>query len=317
MSVIKSYKGFNEDMTCRGKQYVEGETYKEDKAETCKCGMHACKYPLDCFQYYPPSSSVYHEVEQSGRISTQILDSKIASTEMKIGARLDIRNLVNAAIKYRRKNVIKENIHPKAAIADIHEAATARECGTATAGVYGVAIAGMYGTATAGAQGVAAVGDRGTATAGDNGAAAAGDWGTATARDCGAAAAGNCGAATAGNCGAATAGNYGTATAGAYGASTVGMRGMAIAGDSGMAIAGDRGIAIGRGRSSSGENGVSIARGNEVFVKGAIGAILVIAEENPYDYNIIDWKAVVVDGEKIKADTWYRLVDGELEEVRE
>lgn len=31
---MKLFKGFNKDMTCRGFQYREGETYHEDKADT-------------------------------------------------------------------------------------------------------------------------------------------------------------------------------------------------------------------------------------------------------------------------------------------
>ena len=50
-------------------------------------------------------------------------------------------------------------------------------------------------------------------------------------------------------------------------------------------------------------------------VKGGIGAILVIAEERDDTYDIVDWKAVVVDGDVVKADTWYRLKNGELVEV--
>lgn len=46
-----------------------------------------------------------------------------------------------------------------------------------------------------------------------------------------------------------------------------------------------------------------------------MGAILVIAEENEDNFKIKDWKATVVDGKNIKADTWYKLVDGEFEEV--
>ena len=103
-----------------------------------------------------------------------------------------------------------------------------------------------------------------------------------------------------------TAGDREAATAGSYGAATAGYRGAATAGD--------RGAATSRGSSASGKNGLSVARGNTVKVKGGLGAILVIVEENELDYSIKEWKAVVVDGEKIKADTWYRLVDGEITE---
>ena len=53
------------------------------------------------------------------------------------------------------------------------------------------------------------------------------------------------------------------------------------------------------------------------MVKGGIGAILVIAEENGCNYDIVEWKAVVVDGVNIKADTWYKLVNGKLLEVED
>lgn len=66
---IKSYKGFNRDMTCKGKQYEEGKDYEEPQAVACEKGMRACEYPLDCFSYYAPGNSVYHEVIQSGEIS--------------------------------------------------------------------------------------------------------------------------------------------------------------------------------------------------------------------------------------------------------
>ena len=98
---------------------------------------------------------------------------------------------------------------------------------------------------------------------------------------------------------------------------TAGDREAATAGSYGAATAGYRGAATSRGSSSSGKNGLSVARGNKVKVRGGLGAILVIAEENTNDYDIKEWKAVVVDGKTIKADTWYRLVNGELEEVKE
>ena len=127
--------------------------------------------------------------------------------------------------------------------------------------------------------------------------------------------AGEYGAATAGYAGAATAGNRGAATAGEYGAATAGEYGAATAGNRGAATAGNRGAATSRGKSSTGENGVCVARGNNVMVKGGLGSLLVIAVENETDYNIKAWKAVVVDGDIVKADTWYKLIDGELKEV--
>ena len=267
METIKSYKGFNPDMTCRGKQYEVGKEYQEDSAVACESGMHACEYPLDCFGYYPPGNSVYHEVEQSGMLSRDGDDSKAASTEMKIGARLDIAGMVKAAIEYIKKRTTTEYTDPN------------------------------------------------IATAGDKGAATAGSYGAATAGRCGAATAGDCGAATAGDKGAATAGDKGAATAGYKGAATAGYKGAATAGDKGAATAGSCGAATSRWKSASGENGVSVARGNGVRVKGGTGALLVIAEENNNNYGIKDWKAVIVDGENIIANTWYQLVDGELKEV--
>ena len=121
--------------------------------------------------------------------------------------------------------------------------------------------------------------------------------------------------ATAGNCGAATAGEYGAATAGEYGAATAGDCGAATAGDRGAATAGNCGAATSRGKSAVGKDGVAVARGNDVRVKGGMGAVLVLAEENQYDCIIKNWRAVVVDGETVKPDTWYALVGGELMEV--
>lgn len=103
------------------------------------------------------------------------------------------------------------------------------------------------------------------------------------------------------------AGDSGAATAGASGAATAGARGAATAGDYGTATA--------RGKASTGENGLSVARGSNVQVKGGIGSVLVIAEEKENTYDILSWKATVVDGQKIKADTWYRLHKGEFVEV--
>ena len=107
-NAVKSYKGFNKDITCRGFQYEEGKEYEEESVEVCNHGFHACEYPLDCLNYYSPNKSVYHEVEQSGEIQKHNDDTKVASTKIKIGAEISIAGLVKAAIEYTVKRVNKE-----------------------------------------------------------------------------------------------------------------------------------------------------------------------------------------------------------------
>ena len=274
---IKAYKAFDKDLSCRGFKYEVGKEYEETgDIKACEKGFHACPYPLDVFGYYAPAGSRFCEVEQSGKIDDSESD-KVCSSKIRIGAELDIRGLVKAAVSFVKERCTNE------CNADPGKPATAGDRGAATAGYRGAATAG----------------DRGAATAGDRGAATAGDYG----------------AATAGDRGAATAGDYGAATAGDYGAATAGDSGAATAGDYGAATAGDSGTATARGKASTGSNGLSVARGNNVQVKGGIGAILVIAEEGEDTCDIVDWKTVLVDGEVVKADTWYRLENGELVEV--
>ena len=140
------------------------------------------------------------------------------------------------------------------------------------------------------------------------------DTKAATAGYRGAATAGSYGAATAGDSGAATAGYRGAATAGSYGAATAGDSGAATAGYRGAATAGDRGAATAKGSVSVGKSGCGLVRGNDVKIKGGLGAVLVICEENGDNWDIKEWLAFVVDGEEVKADTWYKLVDGKLVE---
>ena len=105
---MKSYKGFNKDMTCRDFQYEEGKEYEETAAEVCETGFHSCEYPLDCFRYYDPAHSVYHEVEADGEIDKADDGTKLASTKLKIGAELNIAGLVKASIEYTIKRTKKE-----------------------------------------------------------------------------------------------------------------------------------------------------------------------------------------------------------------
>ena len=218
---MKAFKGFNKDLTCRGYQYEEGKEFHTERAECCDTGFHACEYPLDCFGYYDPAHSVYHEVELSGEMDKSGDNTKVCATDIKIGARLSIAGLVKMAIDFTMSKVNKE-----AGSDERHGFASAT---------------------------------------------------------------GNCGASSA---------------------------------------TGDKGAS-----SVSDPTGVAVAWGHEARAKGCKGAHLILSDwrfigEKYWDgsykdmYNKDNWeltgaKMVVVDGEKIKEDTYYRCIEGEIVEVTE
>jgi hypothetical protein len=272
--VVKSYKGFNKDMTCRGFQYKEGKEYKTSKAVVCNEGFHACEHPLVCLDYYPPNTSIYHEVEQTGEFSSVFCgrDSKIASTKIKIGAKLSIAGLVQAAIDFTKSKTVTM----QDATEDYGVSSATGDSGVSSAtGNSGVSSA----TGICGAS--SATGDYGASSAtGYCGASSAtGDYGVSSAT-------GDCGASSAtGDCGASSATGY-------KGAS-----------------------------SADNSTAVAVAWGYKSKAKGCIGAHIVCAEWK-YDNLNNDWffvgaKMSIVDGVKIKADTYYTLRDGEFVEVEE
>ena len=93
---------------CRGYQYEEGKEFHTERAECCDTGFHACEYPLDCFGYYDPAHSVFHEVELSGEMDKSGDNTKVCATDIKIGARISIAGLVKAAIEFTMSKVNKE-----------------------------------------------------------------------------------------------------------------------------------------------------------------------------------------------------------------
>jgi hypothetical protein len=102
---IIAYKGFNQSMQCTGGdapyQYEEGKTYTHDgEVRACSSGFHSCEYPLDCFGYYAPGISRYHEVLVSGDISRHDDDTKVASASITIKAQLHVPEIVSRAISW-------------------------------------------------------------------------------------------------------------------------------------------------------------------------------------------------------------------------
>ena len=290
---MRAFKGFNKDLTCRGYQYEEGKEFHTERAECCDTGFHACEYPLDCFGYYDPAHSVFHEVELSGEMDKSGDNTKVCATDIKIGARLSIAGLVKMAIDFTMSKVNKE-----AGSDERHGFASAT-------GNYGASSAtGNYGASSA-------TGDYGASSA-------TGDYGASSAT-------GNCGASSAtGDYGASSAtGDYGASSAtGDYGASSAtGYCGASSA-------TGYKGAS-----SVSDTTGVAVAWGHEARAKGCKGSHLILSDwkyvgarysdgdyMDPYDkesWELTGAKMVVVDGEKIKEDTYYRCIEGEIVEVTE
>ena len=205
---MRAYKGFKQDMTCRGFQFEEGKTYEEPEAALCNKGFHACEYPLDCFRYYPPAESVYHEVELDGVDEKREGDTKVAGKKITIGARLSIGSLVQASVQYIMERIDKSKKQ--------HLMNGYRSAATNT-------------------------GDRSAAT-----------------------------------------------NTGYQSAATV-----------------------------SGKESIALAMGVESKARGALGCWIVLAEwvEQEGEWHITDVKCARVDGEKIKADTWYQLNGGAFVEV--
>ena len=121
-------------------------------------------------------------------------------------------------------------------------------------------------------------------------------------------------------------GDQGAASATGYrgAASATGNQGAASAtGYQGAASAtGDQGAASATGyqgaASATGKAGVALAAGLECKAMGALGCAICCVERGEWDgeaHPIIAVKAAIVDGEKIKADTWYQLKNGEFVEV--
>ena len=344
---IKGYKGFNPNLTCRDFQYEEGKDYEETgDIRACGNGFHFCLHPLDVFGYYPPAKvgmNKFHEVEGIGDMDVDTDDTKIACSKIHIGAELSIKSIVDAAVKFTfEKCKWKKG---KSATGNQGAASATGNQGAASAtGNQGAASAtGDYSAASAtGNQGAAsATGDYSAASAtGDYSAASAtGDYSAASATGYqgAASATGNQGAASAtgdqgaasatGNQGAASAtGDQGAASATGYqgAASATGNQGAASAtGNQGAASAtGNQGAASATGyygaASATGKDSIALAAGYGCKAKGAIGCWIVLAERGEWNgdtYPIKEVKAFEVDGEKVKADTWYMLVNGQLKEV--
>ena len=99
--VIKSYKAFDKNMQCRGFQYEVGKEYEMDgEIKCCERGFHACKSPMEVWDHYDMLNSRFAEVDQSGKIEEEENSTKICSSRIKIKAELKLADIINIGVEW-------------------------------------------------------------------------------------------------------------------------------------------------------------------------------------------------------------------------
>ena len=275
---MKCYKGFDKDLKCRGFQYEIGKEYEENTADICHKGFHACENPMDVFGYYNPADSRYCEVDLDTNEQTEE-DSKRVGKKIKIETEIGLSGLIQAGVKF-----ILEKVDFKSA----KESNTGNRSAATNTGDWSAAT-------NTGYQSVATnTGYQSTTT----------NTGYQSA------------ATNTGNRSAATNTGYRSA------ATNTGNRSAATnTGDRSAATnTGDWSAATNTGNRSAatvgGAENIAVVTGYGSKAKGAVGCWLVLTERDE-KMHILGVQAVCVDGETIKADTFYMLKNGAIIEVDE
>ena len=293
---MKCYKGFDKDLKCRGFQYEIGKEYEENAADICHKGFRACENPMDVFRYYNPADSRYCEVdldtnEQTGE------DSKRVGKKIKIETEIGLSGLIQAGVKF-----ILEKVDFKSA----KESNTGYQSAATNTGDWSAATnTGDRSAATNTGNWSAATntGDQSAATntgyrsaamnTGDQSAATNTGYRSAAMNTGDQSAATNTGYQSA----ATNTGNQSAATNTGYwsAATNTGYRSAATVG---------------------GAESIAVVTGYDSKAKGAVGCWLVLTERDE-KMHILGVQAVCVDGETIKADTFYMLKNGAITEADE
>ena len=295
---MKGYKGFRKGLICKDKQYAENTIFEESEANIGVNGMHFCKNPMDVLDYYPLIDNngemcEFSEVEALDETITND-DKKYCTKKLKIGARLSLAEFIRASfdVTYRQIKEEVESVSDKEKSGD----------GSKIAGGYGSTLAGGDGSTLAGGDGSKIAGGDGSTLAGGNWAKIAGeDWSKI---------AGGHWAKIAGGDGSKIAGGDGSTLAGGNWAKIAGGDWSKIAGGNWAKIAGGNWAKI-----AGGKHTIMISE-NDSKAKGGIGSLIVMVERNNKG-EIVNYKAIQIDGDTYKEDTWYQLEDGEIKEAEE
>ena len=284
---MKCYKGFDKDLKCRGFQYEIGKEYEENAADICHKGFHACENPMDVFGYYNPADSRYCEVDLDTNEQTEE-DSKRVGKKIKIETEIGLSGLIQAGVKF-----ILEKVDFKSA----KESNTGEQSAATNTGARSAAM-------SAGRQSAATNTGRQSAATNTGYQSAATNTGARSA-------AMNTGYQSA----ATNTGEQSAATNTGYQSAATNTGNQSAATNTGA-----RSAATNTGNWSAatvgGAESIAVVTGYGSKAKGAVGCWLVLTERDE-KMHILGVQAVCVDGETIKADTFYMLKNGAIIEVDE
>ena len=260
--VITSYKAFDKNMQCRNFQYEVGKEYEMDgEIKCCNRGFHACKSPMEVWDYYDILNSRYAEVEQSGKIDEEENSTKVCSSHIKIKAELKLADIIKVGVEWLKDITSPSKVNADGALNDNGD--RKKQIGS------------IGNSAKIGSSGdYAQIGSSGDyAKIGSSGYSA-------------------------------KIGSSG------YSAKIVSSGNYAQIGSSGDYAQ------IG----STGEDSVIMCAGNSSIAKAKVGSWITLAEwkwSDEKNRNVpICVKTEYVDGDNIKADTWYQLRNGKFVEVQ-
>ena len=337
---IIAYKGFDKNLKCRDFQYEVGKEYEMDgDIKCCKRGFHACESPLEVFDHYDMLNSRFAEVEQSGEIDKEENSTKVCSSKIKVKAEMKLADMINLGVewikevtsptKVKKEDKLNDNGGDYAQIgssgdyAQIGSSGDYAQIGSSgdyaqigSSGDYAQIGSSGYSTKIGSSGDSAKIGSSGNyAQIGSSGYyAQIGSSGYSTKI-------GSSGdSAKIGSSGYyAQIGSSGdSAKIGSSGYSTK----IGSSGDSAkIGSSGDYAKIGSSGDSakieSTGNHSVVMAAGNDSIAKAKIGSWITLAEWDCINgvWTPICVKTEQVDGEHIKADTFYKLVNGEFKEV--
>ena len=297
--VITSYKAFNKNMQCRNFQYEVGKEYEMDgEIKYCNRGFHACKSPLEVWDYYDMLNSRFAEVEQTGKIDEEEKSTKVCSSHIKIKAELKLADIINIGVEWLKDITSPSKVKTDGELNDNGD----RRKQIGSSGDYAMIGSSGYSAKIGSSGDYAKIGSSGDyAMIGSSGDSA-----------------------KIGSSG------YSAKIGSSGDDAQIGSSGdYAQIGSSGdYAQIGSSGYPAKIGSSgdyaqidSTGEDSVIMCAGRNSRAKAKVGSWITLAEwvwnDDKERYVPKCVKTDYVDGERIKADTWYQLKNGEFVEVTE